>query len=1261
MPSSFTQSLCLASLLASPLVLSAELRVEQNENQNSLSVYRLGQATPLLTHETGANQRPFIHPLTSPDAKSALTGTSGESTGIFWAFPSVNGRDYFSHSGQGYWQRQAVSVILSKGDAVSWQTVYELLDSTGKPIMEETQNWSMQDSGARYELDVEWSGEAKTDLTIAESDFGGLYVQSNWQSGRTAEVVNAARQRNQDADGQPAMWADMGIQVPGQDALAHIAIFDHPNNPEFPQRWHVSDSFGFGPVRARTDAWTLDEGEMTLLKHRLLIHSGPLNDVDITQDWSEYSGLGGTWALWSIAQREGREAEFLTPERAIEEMTIHDGFQINAFASEPMMTQPMAFCWDDRGRLWIAENRDYESRGRGFANSGDSRILILEDTDRDGKADKRIVFSEGIPFPAAIAVGFDGLWLGAPPNLLFLPDRDGDDRADEDIEIRLTGWGIRDRHETLNSFHWGPDGWLYGCQGFATPSKVGKPLGKGKIYQHRDPFPDDIELENGGTDINGGVWRYHPTKDRFEVVAHGFSNPWGIDYDAKGQLFISACVIPHLWHVVPGGIYHRQGGRHYNPYVYSDIRTIVDHRHRSAHGGARVYLSDAFPKSYHGKLFMANIHEHAVLTDVLEPVGSGFVAHHGDDFMLANNAQWIGFSVEIGPEGGLYVLDWHDADICGKEVINKDTGRVFRITPKDSAAEDFPNRYDDLDTLPDGILVGFQTSESSWHARRARVVLQKRAHKSELSQETHKQLWELFNQSDNGDHKLRALWCLHVTQGLNELKLLPMLKHQDPYVRAWAIQILTEDHSPSMTAIVAFTRMAASDSSPVVRLYLAAALQRIPEDSRWALIQALVQHGDDNDDHNIPKMIWFATEPLVAKDPERALTLAAESQLELIVQYIARRVADAENYDGLIKGIANVKTPAIQVGLLQGFLHGLEGRIDVKAPTNWAALYSNLQQINHPEVQNLSRVIAQLFGDVEAAKSMFAELNNHAASNESRQQALRGLASQKRPELRNQLVSLLDQPALRMDAIRAITAYDDSRLARELLQKYPQFDNNEKIATLQTLSARSRSGRMLTDAIRSGTITKREVPAYIARQLRRVVGNGFVEVWGPIEQLSAEKQIAFTKYRALLTEPAINKANASKGRALFNQACGVCHRMYDDGGQVGPDITGADRTNLTYLLDNILNPSGEIQDDYKLVMITTGDGRSYAGNIAAENDRQLTLRTIGQDIVLNQSEIQSREVAPISMMPEGLLEQLSDQEVLDLTAYLQSTEQVSHP
>src|SRR5690606_32816282 len=450
---------------------------------------------------------------------------------------------------------------------------------------------------------LEWKGEAKTDVTIGEYDYGGLFLRMPWHEGIPGEVVNAARQRNEKAEGQRAMWVDVGMQVEGRDDLAHVAIFDHKDNERFPQPWRVDDQLGVGPALARLGDWKIPKGKTETIRHRLVVYSGAMNDVELIDAWEKYVG-DSTYSdasLWDVARDEGRTAKFLTPDEAASSMTLLDGYKVNIWAAEPMMTQPMAFCWDDRGRLWIAENKDYESRGKGFSNSGKSRILILEDTDHDGKADTQKIFAEGIAFPAAIAVGFDGVFLGAPPNLMFIPDRDKDDKADmEDIEIRLTGWGIRDRHETINSLHWGPDGWLYGCQGFATPSKIKLAKGKGRIYRKNDPFPENI-FEGDGVDINGGVWRYHPTKDKFEVVAHGFSNPWGIDYDSKGQIFISACVIPHLWHVIPGGIYHRQGGQHYNPYVYNDIKTIADHRHRSAHGGLRVYQSDAFPATQHGR------------------------------------------------------------------------------------------------------------------------------------------------------------------------------------------------------------------------------------------------------------------------------------------------------------------------------------------------------------------------------------------------------------------------------------------------------------------------------------------------------------------------------------------------------------------------------------------------------------------------------------------------------------------------------------
>jgi putative membrane-bound dehydrogenase-like protein len=1226
----------------------------------TISVLRPGRSAPLVTQQAGPDTRPYLHPIAAPDGRGVLTEASpahhAHQTGLYFGFTRMNGRDYFHNRGADYWRRVSVTVLQASGAEVRWQTVYDLLDEAGAAVLRETQRWSMREQDGRFLLDLTWRGEARRDITIAKYDYGGLFLRMPWREGIRGEVVNAARQRNDRAEGQRAMWIDVGMQVAGRDDLAHIAIFDHPDNTGYPQAWRVDSQLGVGTARARAADWTIAANQTEVIRHRLVVYTGVLDDVAMTAAWTDYSGNRSTYstsALWNIAQQEGRAATFLSPQDAVARMTMVNGYKVNAWAAEPMVTQPMAFCWDDRGRLWVAENRDYESRVQGFSNAGDSRIIILEDTDRDGVADSRKVFLEGIPFPAAIAVGFDGLFLGAPPNLLFVPDRDGDDKADmADIEVRLTGWGISDRHETINSLHWGPDGWLYGLQGYATSSKIRKPAGKGRLYAHKEPFPDDL-LKGPGVDINGGVWRYHPTKDRFEVVAHGFSNPWGIDYDAKGQLLISACVIPHLWHVIPGGVYHRQGGQHFNPYVYSDIQTIADHRHRSAHGGARVYQSDAFPSSQAGRIFMANIHEHAVLSDVLARKGSGFTATHGDDFLLANNAQWIGFSLEIGPDGGLYVLDWHDGDICGQAILHKETGRIFRISPEKSGAVAFEGRYGDLKKMTDAQLVDLQTSPSDWHARRARIILQGRAAAGTLSAATRQQLRQMFITSRNPDWRLRAMWTLHVTGAWNADTLIQILDDADEYVRAWAVQLLTEDGSPSPAVLDSFLRMAQQDASAVVRLYLASALQRISEEQRWPIASALMAHGEDAADHNQPKILWLGIEPLVPRNPAMALEHAGRSRIPQLAQFIARRAVDADGVEAVVAAIA--KAPPASLSLLEGMRDGLQGRAEAVPPANWAAVYSRLRRSDALRAR-VAADIAQQFGDTELVRRHLATLRNERARLEDRQRALQVLAGQRRPQLASELPAMLSTSPLRLEAIRAVAAFDSDRLGRLLIEQYSNFSSAEKAEALQTLSSRPRYGRMVMEAIGKGTIPRRDIPAHMPRQLLRVVGTSFLEVWGPVERSAADER-AYARYRGVLNETALSRANVASGRTLFQKTCGSCHRLNGEGGSLGPDLTGTNRVNLNWLLTNVLEPNADVQDAYRMTVVTTRDGRTHNGTIAAETDRQLTLRVIGgEQTIVNKADIQSRETTAVSMMPPGLLDSLTDGEVVDLIAYIRRVE-----
>ncbi|MDA9922030.1 hypothetical protein N9E25_01755 [Verrucomicrobiales bacterium] len=584
--------------------------------------------------------------------------------------------------------------------------------------------------------------------------------------------------------------------------------------------------------------------------------------------------LAGQNSFAQIKQHRTSDAPFLKPNEAVAKMEISDDFQIDIFAAEPDIGEPIAFTFDDRGRIWVVENYNYVDRRSHKDEKPLTRIQIFEDTDSDGVFDTKKLFTDKLTFSSGIATGFGGVFVGTPPNLIFIPDEDGDDQPDSDPQILLDGWGIHDRHETLNSFIWGPDGWLYGCHGVFTSSMVGKPgvADEGRLF------------------IDGGIWRYHPTKKQFEVYARGLSNPWGFDFNDVGQGFATCCVIPHLFHIVQGGYYHKQSKAHLNPYVYDYITTIRDHTHLSAHGGARFYLADTFPSDFRDQLFMCNIHQHQVLTDVMKRNGSSYIGSHGEDFVTTNDLAWVGFSVEVGPDGGVYILDWHDTDICGNKINFPDSGRIYRLMPKGAKPIERPN----IGSLSDAELVAMQGHVNDWYVRAARLNLQMRAANGKLDSGVSADLHKMLKGSGTPPKRLRAFWALHVTGSLDESQLLEFLSHDDEYIRAFAIQFLCEDKEASSAVLSKFAELAKKDSSPVVRLYLAAALQRIRHEERWPILANLSQHDEDAEDNNIPRMLWFGLEPMVPLHPEKSIELAVNSKLTNLQEHVARRLVSGD-------------------------------------------------------------------------------------------------------------------------------------------------------------------------------------------------------------------------------------------------------------------------------------------------------------------------------------------------------------------------------
>jgi putative heme-binding domain-containing protein len=487
---------------------------------------------------------------------------------------------------------------------------------------------------------------------------------------------------------------------------------------------------------------------------------------------------------------------------------------------------------------------------------------------------------------------------------------------------------------------------------------------------------------------------------------------------------------------------------------------------------------------------------------------------------------------------------------------------------------------------------------------------------------------------------------------------LEALDDEDEYVRAWAVQLLCEDKDPSSAAIKFFAKMAKEEQSAPVRLYLASALQRMDLDDRWDIAKNLVTHAQDADDHNIPKILWYGIEPLVVEDPEQALRLGALSRIPEITRNIARRLATANQFTKLVDEIGN--NADTRNLLLMGMLDGLEGHSDASAPANWPKVYNQLRASND-ESAPIALQLSLQFGDAVAAEALLDTLAGDQNSLDDRLQAIRGLAALKRPELKPQLLALLDDEVLRTEAIRASASYDDDAVGEALLERYPDLSDEDKLEVVHAMSARPGYGTQLTHAISSGYVPKRDVPAYIARLMLRVVGNRFLEVWGPVEGLSPDSEAAFGKFQDLLTGDALAEADLRAGREVYNQTCYACHQLYGEGGLVGPDLTGANRTDLTYLLGNILTPSAVIKEDYKMTMVFTEDGQVYSGVVAGEDRRQLQLRiaNVDEPISIPKSQITDREITDLSMMPEGLLDYVEEQDIINLFAYLQSLEPIS--
>ncbi|MCX6857219.1 MAG: c-type cytochrome [Verrucomicrobia bacterium] len=889
-----------------------------------------------------------------------------------------------------------------------------------------------------------------------------------------------------------------------------------------------------------------------------------------------------------------------TPQESLKMLKLPSGFKATLFAAEPDVQNPIAMAWDQKGRMWVAENYTYAEREKRFDLGLKDRVVILEDKDWDGVAETRKVFTEDVQMLTSVEVGRGGVWLMCPPQVLYIPDANEDDIPDGPPQVMIDGFTVAkdNYHNFANGLRWGPDGWLYGRCGHSCPGKLGIP-----------GTPDDLRIP-----MKGGIWRFHPERKIVEVLTHGTTNPWGHDWDQNGEMFFINTVTGHLWHLIPGA--HLMDSSTLNPYVYEKLDTIADHYHydRSgswqasrdgkanslggghAHIGMMIYQGTQWPEQYRNKLFTLNMHGRCANVERLERNGSGYVGKHEPDVFLSDDPWFRGIEISTGPDGSGFILDWSDTGECHDSTgVHRTSGRIFRISYGEVKKPETP---------------------FAW-----RKPLQK----ADLKGDEHQRVLAI--------REMTQFWPMDTIEG----------KCQNLGLK-WAA-------SPDVPKIIEFAR---TEKSSLVQLTLASTLQRLPLISRAELAIELLKHTEHSNDPFLPNMVWYGISPLAKHDPSALVKVALHCTWPKTLKWITRSLAtQPEHLNTLLTSAKPEQAPSILEGMAEAF----KGLRKVPKPVSWDAF-----AVLAKGQTTLIRDLAILFGDGRALDDVKKIVLDAQAEISTREAALKTLIEARPADLRTVCEGLLDVRGLNVAAVRGLTLFDDPAIGQRLVKDYRKFAPADRPAVLDALVSRPAWATAMLESVSKGQIDRTEVTAFHARQIRdfkdEALTKKLTEVWGELRDSAADKKELIEKIKKQLDVATLAKANLSQGRVLFSAVCGACHQMYGQGGKLGPDLTGSGRANIDYLLENIADPSGVVSADYRMSLIKLKDGRSLSGIIASTSEQTLTLRTLVETMTLNREDITKTETSPVSMMPEGLLLAFQPDQIRDLIAYLMHPAQV---
>ncbi|MEM7145042.1 MAG: PVC-type heme-binding CxxCH protein [Verrucomicrobiota bacterium] len=958
-----------------------------------------------------------------------------------------------------------------------------------------------------------------------------------------------------------------------------------------------------------------------------------------------------------------------SPEDALAAFAVRDGFEVELVASEPVVTQPLHVSFDRRGRMWVVQYRQYQFpaglkvvRYDQYLRAqfdkvppappahfpGADKVTVFEDTTGDGVFDSHKDVLTGLNIVTSVATGRGGIWVMNPPYLLFYPDADGDDVPDGDPEVCLSGFGLEDTHSVANSILWGPDGWLYGVNGSTTTGKVSSAVTK------------DVEWQGQN------VWRYHPETKVFEIYAEGGGNTFSLEIDAKGRVFTGTNNGgTRGMHYAQGGYGKKNWGKHgplTNPYAFGWYEHMAhegdDRRFAQAFS---IYEAGLFPEAYRGKIIAPNALHNVVWVSSLEEAGSTFRTVDEENLLESPDRWFRPVCSKVGPDGAFYIADWYDTRLSHVSPVDdwdKTSGRIYRVRPSGRALEPLQ----DVTVMDTARLIGLLGHGNREVRRMAVLELGERGDASVVGR-----LEEIVKAEGDGQRSLEALWALNLLGALGDGLALELLDHGDEHVRRWVVRLVGDRRYAGEVLAAKMADMAVGEEAVEVRAQLASTAKRLPEGEAAGIVRALLGREEDGRDSRIPLLIWWAIEGH-AEDRGFVLDLFGEGDgvwdsamvREHLLGRVMQRYAMAgteEDFELCAELIRRAPDGEAKGALMAGFEEAFQGLAVPDLPEVLAAVLSEFR-----EDSGESGIVLEVRrGDEAAVAEALKRVRDGKQAMGERIALAKVFGEVRRPQAVGVLSGLLKPPgqyALKRVALQSLGAYDDPAIGDTILAAYHRQlprEHEVRATADRVLASRVGWAKAYLAEIDEWKIKADEVPPDVVERLRAHEDEGIdlllAKHWPLPGAKTTPEQIAeMERVRAAM---AADGGDLGRGEILYTQRCAVCHRLFGKGGEVGPDLTGYERGNLDFWVNGTVAPSLEIREGYQNFVARMKDGRVMTGVIGAQDGRTVTLRDIANETtVLDRGELVGLEASPISLMPEGLLMGLTDEELRDLFAYL---------